>query len=113
MTEPPGEDVGGDLIRLPDDRVAPRPAAPPPARHGGSHGFVVTLMAAFAVIGICAMFAFITVKWPGETSRYVIAVFVFSVVGFISCASIAVFTAARGMVASSTARDGNHPRSAS
>lgn|GEM_PF-5265439 len=109
MTQPPGEDVGGDLIPMPDDRVRPKPA---PSRHGGAHGFVVILMTAFAVIGICAMFAFITVKWPGETSRYVIAVFVFSVVGFISSASIAVFTAARGMVTSSTGRSGNPPRSA-
>jgi hypothetical protein len=52
-------------------------------------------MSLFAFIGIFSMLAFITVGWPDETGRYVIGVFVFSIVGFITSASIAIFSAAR------------------
>ncbi|MGH2749859.1 MAG: hypothetical protein ACRDK3_03145 [Actinomycetota bacterium] len=52
-------------------------------------------MALFALLGIAAMLAFITISWPDDTSRYVIVVFTASVIGFMSCASIAVFSAAR------------------
>lgn len=94
----------GHVVPLPVD-TASAPKAPPPPRHRGAHGLVVTLMAAFAFLGIGALFAFITVEWPGESSRYVMAVFMFSVVGFIACASIAVFTAARGMAGAPQRRD--------
>jgi hypothetical protein len=52
-------------------------------------------MAICAIVGILAMLARITVGWPGESDRYVMAVFVFAGVGFLVCASVAVFTAAR------------------
>lgn len=100
MTQPPEPGTGGEIIRPPEGRMAPNPTMPPPARHTGSHGLVVTLMAVFALIGIGAMFAFATVHWPEDTGRYVMAVFVLSVVGFIACASIAVFTAARASTTS-------------
>jgi hypothetical protein len=52
-------------------------------------------MALSAVIGFVALFAFITIGWPGRTGRYVIAVVVFSVVAFMVSAATAVFAAAR------------------
>jgi hypothetical protein len=59
------------------------------------HRIAIGGMAAFALLGILAMLAFITVAWPGESGRYVIAVFIFCGVGFLACASTAVFSAAR------------------
>lgn len=59
------------------------------------HRMAIGGMATFALLGILAMLAFITVAWPGESRRYVIAVFIFSGVGFLACASTAVFSAAR------------------
>ena len=59
------------------------------------HRIAIGGMAGFALLGILAMLAFITVAWPGESGRYVIAVFIFSGVGFLACASTAVFSAAR------------------
>lgn len=59
------------------------------------HRMAIGGMATFALLGILAMLAFITVSWPGESGRYVIAVFIFSGVGFLACASTAVFSAAR------------------
>jgi len=41
------------------------------------------------------MLAFITISWPDDSSRYVVAVFVASIVGFMTSASLAVFSAAR------------------
>lgn len=52
-------------------------------------------MAISALIGIASMLAFITVTWPDGMGRYVIVVFVASIVAFMTCASIAVFSAAR------------------
>jgi hypothetical protein len=52
-------------------------------------------MALFALLGIAAMLAFITVSWPDDTSRYVLIVFTVSVIGFMTCAATAVFSAAR------------------
>ena len=52
-------------------------------------------MAVSALLGIGAMLAFITISWPDDTGRYAMVVFVASVIGFMSCASIAVFSAAR------------------
>ncbi|CAN5551380.1 hypothetical protein BH24ACT26_BH24ACT26_16410 [soil metagenome] len=52
-------------------------------------------MAACAVLGICATIAFITVGWPGTMGRSVIGIVIFSAIGFLACASAAVFSAAR------------------
>ncbi|MDQ3986490.1 MAG: hypothetical protein M3280_08335 [Actinomycetota bacterium] len=59
------------------------------------HRLAISGMALSALTGILAMLAFITVTWPGDTGRYVIAVFVGSGIGFLACASTAVFSAAR------------------
>jgi hypothetical protein len=52
-------------------------------------------MSAFAVLGILATLAFITVGWPGMMGRRVLAVVFFSALGFMACASAAIFSAAR------------------
>lgn len=56
-------------------------------------------MSFFALLGIASIFAFITITWPGDTGRYVTGVFVVSIIGFVSSASAAVFTAARNTYA--------------
>jgi hypothetical protein len=57
-------------------------------------------MALFALMGIGSMLAFVTIRWTGSVGRYVVAVVIFSAIGFLVCASAAVFTAARDMYAS-------------
>jgi uncharacterized membrane protein len=52
-------------------------------------------MAVFALVGIASMLAFITISWPDDSSRYVVGVFMTAVIGFVTSASIAVFSAAR------------------
>lgn len=52
-------------------------------------------MALCALVGIASMFLFITVQWPEGTSRYVVTAFVAAGIGFLVCASTAVFSAAR------------------
>ena len=59
------------------------------------HGAAIVGMALFALLGIGAMLAFITISWPDDTSRYALGVFMVSVIGFLTCASLAVFSAAR------------------
>jgi hypothetical protein len=59
------------------------------------HGAAMIAMAVFAIVGFLAMFAFITVGWPGRSGRYVITVVFLAGVGFLASAAIAVFAAAR------------------
>jgi phosphate/sulfate permease len=58
-------------------------------------------MALCALVGIGSMLAFVTVRWSGTTGRYVVALFVMAAIGFVTCASAAVFTAARDTYARS------------
>jgi ABC-type amino acid transport system permease subunit len=60
------------------------------------HAFATTGVAVFAVTGLLAVLAFITVGWPGDTGRYLVAVFMGSIIGCFACASAALFTAMRG-----------------
>ena len=52
-------------------------------------------MAISALIGIASMLAFITISWPDDLGRYLMAIVVISVIGFMTSASLAVFSAAR------------------
>lgn len=66
------------------------------------HGLAITGMALCALLGIGSMLAFVTVRWTGSAGRYIVALFVLAAVGFLACASAAVFTAARDTYAQST-----------
>jgi hypothetical protein len=89
-----GRGAAPGIIPLPGahDVVGKAPAASRPSR---LHGVAIAGMAAFAVVGILATLAFITVGWPGRIGRYVGGAIFMSVVGFLACASAAVLTAAR------------------
>jgi hypothetical protein len=63
-------------------------------------------MALSAVVGFFALFAFITVGWPGRTGRYVIMIVVFSGVVFMVSAATAVLAAARDTYARNDSRKG-------
>ena len=82
-----------------EDPVVPLPHSPPPpvrpAGPGRLHGLAIAGMAVSALTGITSMLAFVTVRWPGSTGRYLIAVLLMSVIVFVVSASTAVLTAAR------------------
>ena len=99
MTEPGGSRdaaPGGSPtvvpLGTPRATTPPEDAGSPPGR---LHGIAMAGMALFAIVGILATLAFITVGWPGSSGRRVIAVVVFSAVGFVASAAIAVLAAAR------------------
>lgn len=83
-----------EVIRLPPDRD-PESEVEQVTPPGRLHGAFIGGMATSALVGTAAMFAFITVGWPEDTQRYVVAVMIVAVVVFLTCASAAVFTAAR------------------
>jgi hypothetical protein len=108
------ERVPGSKEGAPDGQVVPlgrSPAAegrlPPPSRPGRLHGLAIAGMAFFALAGIASMLSFVTIHWPGPWGRYVIAVFVGSVVAFLACGSTAVLTAARDTYANRSERPGS------
>ena len=74
---------------------APEPVPEPSRPQGRLHSMAIAGMAICALVGIFSMLAFITVSWPGETGRYVVGVVIAAGVGFMTCASLAVFSAAR------------------
>ncbi len=51
-------------------------------------------MAVFTITALVSMIVFLTIGWPGDSGRYVIAVFLGSLIGLAACASAAVFAAA-------------------
>jgi hypothetical protein len=52
-------------------------------------------MAVSALVGVVALFAFITVGWPDPVRRGLIVTFFLAGIAFLACASAAVFSAAR------------------
>jgi hypothetical protein len=86
---PKGED---DVVPLPHD--APPPASRPTGP-GRLHGLAIAGIALSALTGIASMLAFVTIRWPGSSGRYLIAVLFASVIVFVVSASTAVLTAAR------------------
>ena len=83
------------------------PPSPPVSR---LHGLSITGMALCALTGIASMLAFVTVRWSGPAGHYVIAGVILSAIGFLACASIAVFTAARDTYAERTGQRSHPPR---
>ncbi len=82
----------GNVVRLPGEPASPEIAVTPPTR---AHGLAIAGMAGCALVGILSMLAFITVNWPERTGRYFVGAFVVAGIGFLTCASAAVLTAAR------------------
>jgi hypothetical protein len=96
-------DDPGKQARNRRDVVPLRPDAPPPAPEparpapgpGGLHAVATAGMALCALIAILSGIAFLTVGWPGQSGRVVIAIGMGGVIGFLACVSVAVLTAAR------------------
>lgn len=86
---------------LSDERVVPLGVEPPSEEPPPSlptsrlHSAAVFASALFALLGIGSWLAFVTVNWSGTPRRIVIAVTLFSVVGFLAAVAITVFSAAR------------------
>jgi hypothetical protein len=93
VTESPrGPKGGDDVVPLPHDAPSPpiRPTGP-----GRLHGLAIAGIALSALTGIASMLAFVTIRWPGSSGRYLIAVLFGSVIVFVVSASTAVLTSAR------------------
>jgi hypothetical protein len=86
------EDVPENVVSL---GQLPDPVVEEPVPQGGLHRTAIAGLAICALVGIASMLAFITVSWPGNAGRYVMGVFIASGVGFMTCASLAVFSAAK------------------
>jgi hypothetical protein len=97
-------DDAGEVVEIPG-REKPRPI-PAVRRPGKVHGLAIAGMAICSLVGIAATLAFITVGWPGASGRFLIGVIFLSVVGFLLCASMAVFAAARDTYAHPESRRG-------
>lgn len=71
--------------------------APPPAvaRPSRAHGIGIAGMAISALLGTVAMLAFVSVRWPNDTGRFLIAAVFLCAVAFMAFSSVAVFSAAR------------------
>ena len=83
--------MANDVVPIP---VQP-PAEDPPSKHGRMHGSAIGGMGISALVGFAAMIAFITVTWPENIARVLIAVCVVAGIAFITFAALAVFSAAR------------------
>ncbi len=90
---PRDEDGQGQILPLGVEREPEPPS--PVSRPSRLHGIAIAGMALSALVGIVALFLFVSVGWPDDTGRYVIAIFFLSTIGFIASASTAIFTAAR------------------
>ena len=82
-----------NVVPLPGD--APVHGPPPPSPPGRMHGSAIAGMGVSAIVGIAAMLAFITVTWPERIARLLIVVCLIAGLTFMTCAALAVFTAAR------------------
>jgi hypothetical protein len=94
-----------EIVPLPRREPIPEEMRSPPPRRLGLHGFATAGMALCAVVAIVAGLAFLTIGWPGRSGRIVIAIGVGAVLGFLTCMSAAVFTAARDTYARPDSRD--------
>ena len=98
--------ITGDDRDSPAGEVIPLGTNPPPppqiptTRPRGLHGIAIALTVVFALISLIAFVGFITVGWPGSAGHVVIAILMFSVIGFVASASASVLTAARATYAS-------------
>jgi hypothetical protein len=94
---PDGRDrIDRDIVPLRPDAPPPSPELPRPTRRpSGLHAMATAGMALCALVVILSGIAFLTIGWPGQSGRVVIAVGMGGVIGFLACVSAAVLTAAR------------------
>ena len=83
-----------NVVPLPADHAVIEPP-PPASRPGRLHGLSIAGMGISAIVGVVAMLAFITITWPENMARAVIAVCILSGLSFMVFASTAVLSAAR------------------
>lgn len=97
MSSPYDEGTGTfeNVVGLTNAATHKEPGTPEPSPPGKLHGAAIASMAICAIVGTLALLAWITVGWPGDSDRYVTAIFIFAGIGFLTSASIAVFSAAR------------------
>lgn len=81
--------LGADVV---EGHGVTLPPSPPSSR---LHATAIAGMAISALLGIGSMLAYVTVRWTGAVARVVVGIVIFSAIGFLVCASAAVFTAAR------------------
>ena len=108
-----GPPVGDELNVVPLGAEVAEGHGATPAPSGPTsrlHGLSITGMALFALVGIGSMLAFVTVRWTGAAARFVVAVVVLAAIGFLGCASAAVFTAARDTYAHGPREDTDRER---
>lgn len=76
--------------------VEPPPEAPPPvSRPSRLHGLSISGLAFFALTGIVCLFLSATVDVSGDSAEGFLVGVAVSALGFLVCAAVAVFTAAR------------------
>jgi hypothetical protein len=90
--DPPSS--GKNIVNLRAEPLVTEPA-PKPQPLSRLHGIATGGMALCAFAGIISLLALITVRWPGNSNRYIMALFISSGIGLLLCCCIAVFSAAR------------------
>ena len=103
--------MAGEAKHLTDDeqigRVIPLGKDPPPeprrlgSRARGLHGIAMGAAVLFSIVAAFAALMFITVRWPDDSGRTVMAVCLFALVGVVASVSTAVLTAAKATYVSS------------
>jgi hypothetical protein len=96
MTSTPGDhsDDPENIVRLRSEPLVPEPQ-PKPKPLSRLHSVATGGMALCAFLGIFSLLALVTVRWPGNSNRYVVGLLLFAIFGFLLWGSIAVFSAAR------------------
>ena len=89
------EDEHTNITPLRDASEISIEPSPPPSRHGRLHGLATSAMALFALAGIAALYAFVTLGWEGESRRWLIVGLTLTGFGFLVSAVVAVLAAAR------------------
>jgi hypothetical protein len=97
-----GTAEGRNIVTLRTEPVVQEPA-PKPKRLGRIHSLATGGMALCAFLGIFALVGLITIRWPGESNRFVVGLLMAAGFGFLLCGSIALFSAARDTYAQGAA----------
>ena len=94
MASTSGEGPGEKIVTLRTQPIVTEPV-PKPRSLSRLHSIATGGMALCAFVGILSLLALITVRWPGNSSRYARGLFIAAGFGLLLCCCIAVFSAAR------------------